>query len=373
MQHANDTISGLEPVRRSDNSAIGTTATSVIPEPTDAVPLPDEIRSRSSANGSITAPVDRQLAPENKDEGREQQPGQAKHVDNDVIGEGLVPAGQHAASSVRVQMVETTSESSSGTLKARPQTHSLQPPATAPSPTATRSNSVANPSGVSEHSHQQLAPRAETDEIPDVEEDLWQDMPAFATHDVYDDDGRLVARAALEEEDENTPYTNLGGAAKGYTRVQVDEDAQSATSMDENTAYLFKEKLPDEDEEFEEQRDPVAQMQAMKSLLTDNQKVAYVGVVRLAIAEMVKDQRALEGVRGARKDVEITVDSLKMWSQKMMVRLYGHIELDAAGLCASDSMYVLYTLTKFRTNHDRAASGAWFAATRPDSDIDAER
>jgi len=199
----------------------------------------------------------------------------------------------------------------------------------------TRSNSVSNTDGVSEWSHQQLAPHVEPDNIPDTEEDQWQDMPAFATHDIYDDDGRLLARAVPDVEDENAPYTNLGGAAKGYTRVQIDEDAQSATSMDENTAYLFKEKPADEQDELDEQRDPLTQMQATKDLLSDEQKMAYVGLVRLAMAELTKEIKALEGVRGARKDVGVAVDAMKMWSQKMMVRLYGHIELNAGGVYTS--------------------------------------
>jgi len=207
---------------------------------------------------------------------------------------------------------------------------------------ATRSNSVSNTDGVSEWSHQQLAPHMEPDKIPDTEEDQWQDMPAFATHDIYDDYGRLLARAVPDAEDENAPYTNLGGAAKGYTRVQIDEDAQSATSMDENTAYLFKEKPAEEQDELDEQRDPLTQMQATKDLLSDEQKMAYVGLVRLAIAELTKEIKALEGVRGARKDVGVAVDAMKMWSQKMMVRLYGHIELNAGGLYTSTKQVFTY-------------------------------
>ncbi|KAJ9648355.1 hypothetical protein H2199_001209 [Coniosporium tulheliwenetii] len=181
----------------------------------------------------------------------------------------------------------------------------------------------------SEWSHQQLAPQAEKD-IPEAEEDAWQDMPAYAPYAIYDDNNKLVAKEAVESDDEQVAYGNLGGAGKGYTRVQLDEDAQSATSMDDNTAYLFKESgnhLVDEDDDA---RDPLSQMQTTKNLLTEGQRIAYVGVVRLAMIQMVKDLEGLEKTKGAKKEIELGVESMKMWSQKMMVRLYSHMEVDSA-------------------------------------------
>lgn len=181
----------------------------------------------------------------------------------------------------------------------------------------------------SEWSHQQLAPQAEKD-IPETEEEQWQVMPAYAPYDIYDDNNKLVAKEAAESDNEQVAYGNLGGAGRGYTRVQLDEDAQSATSMDDNTAYLFKESgnhLVDEDDDA---RDPLSQMQTTKNLLTEGQRIAYVGVVRLAMIQMVKDLESLEKTKGAKKEIELGVESMKMWSQKMMVRLYSHMEVDSA-------------------------------------------
>lgn len=186
--------------------------------------------------------------------------------------------------------------------------------------------------GVSEYSHQQLAPQPEQ-EKPKQQEDDWQEMPAFAQYDLYDDDGRLIAKQADHQDDDGAAaYAGLGGAGKGYTRVEVDEDAQSATSMDDNTAYLFKE--PGDnligDDEDDDQRDPLAQMQATKDLLDGNQRVAYVGVVRLAIADMTKHLVDMERTKATRKQLDMSAEAIKMWGQKMMVRLYAHMELDPA-------------------------------------------
>ena len=184
--------------------------------------------------------------------------------------------------------------------------------------------------GVSQWSHQALAPHKHEQSNKD-HEDEWQDMPAFAEYDLYDDDGRLIARQGNDMDEEGNAYTGLGGAGKGYTRVQIDEDARSATSMDDNTSYLFKHKggtdVVDEDEE---QRDPLAQLQATKDLLTEGQRIAYVGVTRLAMAEMVQTLEKVEGTRGTKKELRVVIESMKMWSQQMMVRLYAHMEIDSS-------------------------------------------
>lgn len=183
--------------------------------------------------------------------------------------------------------------------------------------------------GVSEWSHQALAPQRVEQEHPKEEE--WQDMPAFAPYDLYDDNGKLIAREIRESDDEANAYLGLGGAGRGYTRIQIDEDAQSATSMDDNTEYLFKKKGTNFIDEDDDQRDPLAQMQATKDLLTEGQRIAYVGVTRLAMAEMVKELEDVEGTKATKKELRIAFESTTMWSQKMMVRLYAHMEIDSSG------------------------------------------
>jgi len=188
---------------------------------------------------------------------------------------------------------------------------------------------------VSEWSHQQIVPRGGRAEVKgeiieekkEDSEDEWQAMPAYAPYDIYDDDDRLVAHAHVDSEDEEDT-----GAAKGYTRVYDDEDAQSVTSMDENTNYLFK-----ENEDDEAARNPLSQMKATKELLTEGQRIAYVGVCRLALIEMLRDLQRLQAKgRGAKRNLSQAVDGMIKWSQKIMVRLYTHMELSPPGtLCLS--------------------------------------
>ena len=190
--------------------------------------------------------------------------------------------------------------------------------------------------GISEWSHQALAPQKVS--IEAAKEEEWQAMPAYGKYDLYDDDGQLVARGTHDSGSEPDTYEDLGGAKKGYTRVQIDDDAASATSMDENTSYLFRDQGTNVVDEDEAQRDPLAQMQATKHLLTEGQRIAYVGVTRLAMVKMVRvleemQERVRDGtttVKVPKRELAHAVESMKMWAQKMMVRLYAHMDIDSS-------------------------------------------
>lgn len=184
---------------------------------------------------------------------------------------------------------------------------------------------------ISEYSHMQLATHDQEEAVDKDADEGWQTMPAYAPYDIYDDDNRLVAREHRVEDDETYSYAGMGGAGKGYTRVLVDDDAESATSMDDNTNYLFKNAggtaLTEDDDQT---RDAVSQMQATKDLLTEGQKIAYVGLTRIELSEMVKEIENVQFTKAAKKQGQLAIDATKMWSQKMMIRLYTHMDISAA-------------------------------------------
>lgn len=185
---------------------------------------------------------------------------------------------------------------------------------------------------ISEWSHMRLAQPVEANAESDDEEEPedWQAMPALGEFDYYDDYGRLIARGAQEEDDEAV-YQGLGGAGKGYTRVQLDEDAQSATSLDEDTSYLFRETGGNQAGlEGEELRDTMSQLQATKDFLNETQKIAYVGVVRLAIHIMNSELAEMPTTKGTRKALQKARDNMRKWGQAMMGRLYAHMDINTA-------------------------------------------
>ena len=185
---------------------------------------------------------------------------------------------------------------------------------------------------ISEYSHQHTVAQPNIKVEEEDDDGGWQTMPAYAQYDMYDDDNRLIAKENPKELEDMHGYANVGGAAKGYTRVILDDDADSQTSMDDNTAYLFKEKTTALHDEDEAVRDPLMQMQATKSLLTEGQRVAYVGLVRLAMIDMErKFSRVTEKKsRQVKKALDMHIETTKMWSQKMMARLYGHMDINTS-------------------------------------------
>ncbi|QPC74912.1 hypothetical protein HYE68_005664 [Fusarium pseudograminearum] len=181
---------------------------------------------------------------------------------------------------------------------------------------------------ISEFSHQKITEQPE--EKKGEAELEWQEMPAYARYDMYNDDDKLVAKEYDVEEVETYEYGGLGGAGKGYTRVFLDDDAESATSMDENTKYLFKSAAGTSMVDDDDGRDAIGQMQATKDLLTEGQRVAYVGLVRLEIVRLVKEEEKMKTFKKTKKEVGIAVESMMMWGQKMMLRLYAHMEINEA-------------------------------------------
>jgi hypothetical protein len=252
----------------------------------------------------------------------ESEPGQ------DTAGSAETPVD----ATVHVAVVETSPETpetkqhapeDNEKLEPAQERHSMEP---MKSPTHRQQQSVAS---VSEYSHQHAVVQPPKKEEEAKEDDGWQTMPAYARYDMYDDDDRLIAKENLEELEDMHGYANVGGAAKGYTRVIMDDDADSVTSMDDNTAYLFKDKekstAMDDDEDVT--RDPLAQMQTTKNLLTEGQRVAYVGIVRLAMVEMERKFIKLDRNKNTKKILALSQETTKMWAQKMMVRLYGHMDI----------------------------------------------
>lgn len=197
--------------------------------------------------------------------------------------------------------------------------------------TQTRSSHTRHESiKASEWSHQRLTEDQNSDDEEDEESDGgWRDMPALGELDYYDDCGHLVAKGSREEDNEAV-YRGLGGAGKGYTRVQLDEDAQSATSLEEDTSYLFKEAQNNSVGVDEELRDATSQLQATKDLLTESQRIAYVGVTRLAIYAMTSELENMPLTKGARKTIQNAEDSTKKWGQLIMARLYAHMDINPA-------------------------------------------
>ncbi|GAA5976138.1 hypothetical protein JCM10908_005395 [Rhodotorula pacifica] len=102
-----------------------------------------------------------------------------------------------------------------------------------------------------------------------------------------------------------------------YTRLELDDDPEE-DEISMRTQYLFNE---------DTSMTPLSQMQQTKTLLTEGQRIAYVGLCRLVTREMV--QTLALAAKGA-KELEPARESCQHWANKIMGRLYRHMDVDSA-------------------------------------------
>lgn len=129
--------------------------------------------------------------------------------------------------------------------------------------------------------------------------------------------GRTIFDAAGHEFREKDDLDEMD-----YTRLELDDDPEE-DEISMRTQYLFNE---------EKGMTPLSQMQTTKTLLTEGQRIAYVGVCRLVAREMVQ---TLSICAKGSKELEPARDSAKNWSNKIMGRLYRHMEVNSAGKLAN--------------------------------------
>jgi len=71
---------------------------------------------------------------------------------------------------------------------------------------------------------------------------------------------------------------------------------------------------------------PLSQMQQTKNMLTEAQRIAYVGLCELVTTEMLKKLKNLSS-----KESKHAVQDMELWRLKILGRLYYHMELATAG------------------------------------------
>ncbi|KAF9255780.1 DUF726-domain-containing protein [Marasmius fiardii PR-910] len=182
------------------------------------------------------------------------------------------------------------------------------------------------------------APEKNVFDFDDDDEDGWQDMPVLREDTI---------RGGLDEEDQKKYHyvstsnksSKTAANARGdlidfddrgnewrskaggddhieseYTRLRVNEDDET-DEVHLRTKYLF-----DEDKAMT----PLSQMQATKNLLTEGQRIAYVGLCALTSREMGKKLKD----SGKKKEMKHAVANYELWAMKIMGRLYYHMELE---------------------------------------------
>ncbi|PWN43196.1 DUF726-domain-containing protein [Ceraceosorus guamensis] len=175
-------------------------------------------------------------------------------------------------------------------------------------------------------------------------------------------DKRAKGRAKGAESDSSEEETSEDeGASRGYTQLRLEDDVEG-DELHAATDYLFgggsgAGANKEADDGLYEPTGgtgatPLSQLATTKKLLTEGQKIAYVGLVSLVARDMI---RKLERVPG--KETQPAAASADEWRLRVMARLYQHMDIEADeqsmieslaqhGVLASDMAPSLITTSK---------------------------
>lgn len=177
-------------------------------------------------------------------------------------------------------------------------------------------------------------------DVFDDDDEGWQDMPVVRNDDDValgldeEDQKKYHYMPPAKKEDSSASAGNATGnvldvdfegnewRAKAdqneseYTRLRMIEEDES-DEVHLRTKYLF-----DEDKAMT----PLSQMQQTKDMLTEAQRIAYVGLCALTTKEMIDTLKAVN-----KKELKKAIQNMELWALKIMGRLYYHMELATEG------------------------------------------
>lgn len=186
------------------------------------------------------------------------------------------------------------------------------------------------------------------------DEDDWQEMGATNDDAVFGEKGEVMVDSSHD-----LGFTKGSAEAYGYTRIAAEQQAEMYQKADKKTDFLFKfsreqdEKLlqpkfvndnDEDDDDFDdveeiddvhkESHSALDQLKTTKKLLTDSEKLAYLGLTKLVMNEMATSLAtwgALKYCSSAKskfaKRMTLAQSSMGQWQLRMTERLYGHLDV----------------------------------------------
>jgi hypothetical protein len=121
-----------------------------------------------------------------------------------------------------------------------------------------------------------------------------------------------------EADDENDE-----GGARGYTQLRFDDDPE-VEQISAASDYLFTgtgKGNPLEDDDAH--ATPHSQLNTTKNLLSEGQKIAYVGLVSLVAKGIIRQLQRVPG-----KELQAAITSTEEWRLRVMARLFQHMDIE---------------------------------------------
>lgn len=191
----------------------------------------------------------------------------------------------------------------------------------------------------------ELQPKEDENDFFNMKTSDWKSMKTITELDYYDDRGELE----YEHANEFDP-TKIKFDARGYTKIDTEEQVAKYAELDKKTDFLFQnrrdinkktqpasyrkedlEYASDEDSEYEDDDnlDSNETLQTMRNMLTDGQKFAYVGTTKLIAVDMATELAKIKQSTSSRvaKELSLGQRNFANWTMYIMSKLYEHMSL----------------------------------------------
>lgn len=189
--------------------------------------------------------------------------------------------------------------------------------------------SVAQPAA----SPEVLQPVAEEDFF-DPNSSGWKDMKKVADQNYYDEMGYL-------EFAKGEDFAFSGQDVRAYTKINTEEQLKKYANLNEKTDFLFqtrslseptKDSHIEDEEEFDEEAENIESDQALsgtKSMLSDSQKFAYIGMAKLVMMDMATELATLNQRTAYKisKKLNMSQKNFANWTLYIMSKLCEHLEI----------------------------------------------
>lgn len=158
----------------------------------------------------------------------------------------------------------------------------------------------------------------------------WKSMKKVAEENYYDEMGNL------EFSQDNRPFSHRD--TRGYTRIDTEEQLNKYAKLDKKTDFLFEiqtskdKKIDQNEEDFDYGDDNIDSEETLagtRGMLTDSQKFAYIGIVKLIIVDMATDLAKLNQKTNNKvaKKLATGQKNFANWTMYIMSKLVDHLEI----------------------------------------------
>ena len=133
--------------------------------------------------------------------------------------------------------------------------------------------------------------------------------------------GRTADSSGSESDDDDDEEDDEGGA-RGYTQLRLDDDPE-VEQISAASDYLFTGGKVSAVEDVSHAT-PHSQLNTTKNLLSEGQKIAYVGLVSLVAKNIIRQLQRVPG-----KELQAAIINTEEWRLRVMARLFQHMDIES--------------------------------------------